>query len=150
MKEAGGKRSRSRLEYQPQALYGTAPAKIHCQIILVQIYITLKIMAPIKTVRNKVSSKGAKGGKNTKSAIGANMKSRISKKSGRKAPPPRQQKTKSSSGPVKKKRRVYTDKELDIPKLNMITPVGVDLPKGRKKGKVFIDDEASLRDLIVA
>lgn len=45
------------------------------------------------------------------------------------------------SRPVKKKRRVYTDEELGIPKLNMITPVGVDLPKGKKKGKVFVDDQ---------
>lgn len=62
-----------------------------------------------------------------------------------KAPPPVQQKTKSRSGPIKKKRRVYTDKELGLPKLNMITPVGVDLPKGKKKGKVFVDDQVSVR-----
>lgn len=42
---------------------------------------------------------------------------------------------------LKKKRRVYTEKELDIPKLNMITPVGVEKPKGKKKGKVFVDDK---------
>jgi len=40
----------------------------------------------------------------------------------------------------KKGRRVYTEKELEIPKLNMITPVGVEKPKGGKKGKVFVDD----------
>lgn len=27
----------------------------------------------------------------------------------------------------------------------MITPVGVDLPKGKKKGKVFVDDQVSVR-----
>ncbi len=62
-----------------------------------------------------------------------------------KAPPPVQHKTKSQSRPVRKKRRVYTDKELGLPKLNMITPVGVDLPKGKKKGKVFVDDQVSVR-----
>lgn len=41
---------------------------------------------------------------------------------------------------MKKKRRVYTEKELGIPTLNMITPVGVEKPKGGKKGKVFVDD----------
>lgn len=41
---------------------------------------------------------------------------------------------------MKKKRRVYTEKELGIPALNMITPVGVEKPKGKKKGKVFVDD----------
>jgi 60S ribosomal subunit assembly/export protein LOC1 len=40
----------------------------------------------------------------------------------------------------KKKRRVYTEKELGIPQLNMITPLGVEKPKGKKKGKVFVDD----------
>jgi len=29
----------------------------------------------------------------------------------------------------------------------MITPVGVDLPKGKKKGKVFVDDQVSLGEL---
>ncbi len=40
----------------------------------------------------------------------------------------------------KPKKKVYTEKELDIPKLNMVTPVGVQKPKGKKKGKVFVDD----------
>lgn len=103
-------------------------------------------MAPTKTVRNKAgpSSKGGKPSGKKPSALGANTKSRVSKKSGPKAPPPKQQKTKSSKGPAKKKRRTYTEKELGLPKLNMITPVGVDLPKGKKKGKVFVDDQVQL------
>lgn len=44
----------------------------------------------------------------------------------------------------KKKKREYTEKELDLPKLNTITPVGVVKPKGKKKGKVFIDDQVGL------
>lgn len=44
----------------------------------------------------------------------------------------------------KKKKRVYTEKELGIPQLNMITPVGVVKPKGKKKGKVFVDDSVSV------
>lgn len=99
-------------------------------------------MAPTRTVKSSV--KGPKSSKTPKgtgkpSALGANTKNRVSKKP--KAPPPKQQKTKSVPGPAKKKRRIYTEKELGIPKLNMITPVGVDLPKGKKKGKVFVDDQ---------
>lgn len=57
-----------------------------------------------------------------------------------KAPP-----LKSSGGPVqKKKRRIYTEKELGVPTLNMTTPVGVEKPKGKKKGKVFVDDQVRL------
>ena len=99
-------------------------------------------MAPTRTVKS--STKGAKTSKVPKSAgksgaLGAKTKSRVTKKP--KLPPPKQQKTKSAQGPAKKKRRIYTDKELGIPKLNMITPVGVDLPKGKKKGKIFVDDQ---------
>jgi 60S ribosomal subunit assembly/export protein LOC1 len=38
------------------------------------------------------------------------------------------------------KKRTFTAKELGIPELNKITPVGVTKPKGQKKGKVFVDD----------
>ncbi|KAK4691636.1 60S ribosomal subunit assembly/export protein LOC1, partial [Lecanoromycetidae sp. Uapishka_2] len=106
-------------------------------------------MAPTRTVKSSVKgSKSIKGAKPSgkPSALGANAKKRISKKP--KAPPPKQQKIKSASGPAKKKRRVYTDKELGIPKLNMITPVGVDLPKGKKKGKVFVDDQESMMTIL--
>lgn len=99
---------------------------------------SLNDMAPTRTVRNKASlAKGGKWEKGLKASKGT--KNKIQKKP--KAPPPRQQKTKSASGPVKKKRRVYTDEELGIPKLNMITPIGVELPKGKKKGKIFVDDQ---------
>jgi len=53
----------------------------------------------------------------------------------------------SGGGPAKKKRRIYTEKELNIPALNMITPVGVEKPKGGKKGKVFVDDRVSTSNL---
>ncbi|KAF2711054.1 hypothetical protein K504DRAFT_500988 [Pleomassaria siparia CBS 279.74] len=55
------------------------------------------------------------------------------------------QKSKSkSSTDNKKKRRVYTEKELDIPTLNGIVPAGVAKPKGQKIGKKFVDDPASM------
>lgn len=100
-------------------------------------------MAPTRTVKSKSFSKDAKSQKGAAKSgtFGAKAKSKVSKKS--KAPPPKQQKTKSAAF-VKKKKRVYTEKELGIPKLNMITPVGVELPKGKKKGKVFVDDQVRL------
>ena len=102
-------------------------------------------MAPIKASRTKSGPNKSSKTANKPAALGSNTKSRVSKKSGPKAPPPKQQKTKSKAGTIKKKRRVYTDKELGIPKLNMITPVGVEPPKGKKKGKVFVDDQVSPR-----
>ncbi|KAI2621719.1 hypothetical protein GGR54DRAFT_76938 [Hypoxylon sp. NC1633] len=48
----------------------------------------------------------------------------------------------------KKKKKVYTEKELGIPELNMITPVGVTKPKGKKKGKVFVDDKESMNTIL--
>jgi len=50
--------------------------------------------------------------------------------------------------PTKKKRRTYTEKELGIPALNMITPAGVSKPKGKKKGKVFVDDRESMMTIL--
>lgn len=104
-------------------------------------------MAPTRTVKSKTFSKDGKGPKGSRkpSALGANTKSKVSKKP--KAPPPKQQKTKSAA-PAKKKKRVYTEKELGIPKLNMITPIGVELPKGKKKGKVFVDDQESMMTIL--
>ena len=93
-------------------------------------------MAPIKPGKGKgVPSKHSRG----KSTAATPMKSRVSKN--KKAPPPVQHKSKPILGLVKKKRKVYTEKELGIPKLNMITPAGVIAPKGKKKGKVFVDDQ---------
>ena len=103
-------------------------------------------MAPTRTIKSKSIPKNGQSSK-TSGKIGAlgantkNTKSKVSKKS--KGPPPKQQKTKSAA-PIKKKKRVYTEKELGVPKLNMITPVGVELPKGKKKGKVFVDDQVGL------
>ena len=104
-------------------------------------------MAPTRTVSSKLgSAKTVKGGgrkssqsKNRNDIINKGSKTRVSKQI--KGPPPKQQKTKSAPGPVKRKPRIYTEKELGIPKLNMITPAGVQLPKGKKKGKVFVDDQ---------
>ena len=102
-------------------------------------------MAATRTVKS--SSKGAKGSAK-QNVLGTKAKNKVSKKP--KAPPSKQQKTKPAPAPVKKKKRAYTEKELGIPKLNMITPVGVDLPKGKKKGKVFMDDQVRLQHTSIA
>jgi 60S ribosomal subunit assembly/export protein LOC1 len=96
-------------------------------------------MAPsrTKTVKSKhaANKSGIRNSKNsTKPQIDGVSKSKKPPKS--KAPP-----LKSSGGQAKKKRRIYTEEELGIPTLNMVTPVGVEKPKGRKKGKVFVDDK---------
>jgi 60S ribosomal subunit assembly/export protein LOC1 len=41
----------------------------------------------------------------------------------------------------KRKQKVYTEKELGLPKLNMITPAGVQKPRGKKRGKIYVDDK---------
>ncbi|KAF2755624.1 hypothetical protein EJ05DRAFT_478601 [Pseudovirgaria hyperparasitica] len=71
-------------------------------------------------------------------------------KSKPKGPPPKPQqvKTKRPTSSAKPKRKVYTEKELDIPKLNMITPAGVQKPKGKKKGKIFVDDQESMMTIL--
>jgi 60S ribosomal subunit assembly/export protein LOC1 len=96
-------------------------------------------MAPSRTTtvksKHAANKSGIRNSKNsTKPQSDGVSKQRKPPKS--KAPP-----LKSSGGTVKKKRqRIYTEKELGIPALNMITPVGVERPKGKKKGKVFVDD----------
>lgn len=106
-------------------------------------------MAPSRTstVKNKNASKHAANGsgiRNSKTVSRAQSDG-VSKSKGKKATqskgaPPKQQKQGSKLATLKKKRRVYTEKELGIPELNKITPVGVEKPKGKKKGKVFVDD----------
>lgn len=97
-------------------------------------------MAPTKGSSKGASAKGSSKPSNLSSA------SRVSKssKSNVKRPPPQEVKSKARTAPEnlqKKKKRVYTEAELDLPKLNTITPVGVVKPKGKKKGKTFVDDQ---------
>jgi 60S ribosomal subunit assembly/export protein LOC1 len=96
-------------------------------------------MAPTRTVKNKHAGPktSSKGGGDKRSASDGISKSRkpkgpvISK----------QVKEKGTAGLAKKpKKKTYSEEDLGIPKLNMITPVGVVKPKGKKKGKVFVDD----------
>lgn len=96
-------------------------------------------MAPVRPSGGKpATSKGAgSGGSKGKPSGGSSSKSTT------KRPPPKEMKAKPRSAPElqkKRKRRVYTEKELNLPALNTITPVGVQKPRGKKKGKVFVDD----------
>ena len=121
------------------------------KILLFLFLLHTTAMAP-----NRGSSKSTRGIKSGSSRGGTSgnsagrkptgvSKSRTSNKTS--LPPPKQQKTMSASSKLKngarKKHRVYTAKELGLPKLNMITPVGVEAPRGKKRGKVFVDDPVS-------
>ncbi|KAF4332387.1 60S ribosomal protein subunit assembly export LOC1 [Fusarium beomiforme] len=46
------------------------------------------------------------------------------------------------------KKKKYTDQQLGIPELNTVTPVGVIKPRGKKKGKVFADDQESMSTIM--
>ncbi|KAH0535958.1 60S ribosomal subunit assembly/export protein [Glutinoglossum americanum] len=94
-------------------------------------------MAPSSGAKKPTKSKTRPGGGVSKPKIKT------------KSAPPKQQKTKPSlAAQPKKKRRIYTEKELGIPKLNMITPVGVEKPRGKKKGKIYVDDQESMMTIL--
>lgn len=61
---------------------------------------------------------------------------------------PSERKTKRPDLTNKKKKRVYTDKELNIPALNGIKPAGIEKPHGVKKGKKFVDDRESMMAIL--
>jgi 60S ribosomal subunit assembly/export protein LOC1 len=54
--------------------------------------------------------------------------------------------------PKQRKQKTYTDKELDLPALNMITPVGQAAATagggGKKKNKIFVDDRESMMTIL--
>ena len=108
-------------------------------------------MASTKVAKGKTHTKGkstklgAKSSSKTKSA--ASKPEGISKNRQKKlslAKPGGAQKTKSRTLDGRKKRRIYSEKELDIPLLNGIVPAGIAKPHGVKKGKKFVDDPASM------
>ena len=95
-----------------------------------------------KTIKNKHAANGS-GISGSKAQRAGPMDGIVKNKKG---PPPASKPSNSKAiAAILKKRRkkTYSEKELDIPKLNMITPVGVEKPKGKKKGKVFVDDRVS-------
>ncbi|KAL5594757.1 hypothetical protein BROUX41_001671 [Berkeleyomyces rouxiae] len=66
-------------------------------------------------------------------------------------PPSQTPKTSSSLVELlrrRNKKKTFTAKELNLPELNKITPIGVVKPKGKKKGKVFVDDKESMSTIL--
>lgn len=100
-------------------------------------------MAPSTKPKGSAPKKSSSGGR-------ISSKERKSSRTSSKTPsiPTSQHKTKRPDQPLKKKRRKYTEKELGISALNSIVPAGVQKPKGVKKGKVFLDDQASMLALL--
>lgn len=96
-------------------------------------------MAPSRTSTVKSKHAANKSGIRNSKNSSKPQSDGVAKK--RKPPKSKAPPLKSVLGPPqRKKQRVYTEKELGIPTLNMVTPVGVEKPKGKKKGKVFVDD----------
>lgn len=98
-----------------------------------------------KTVKNKhaANSSGIKGSKSAKRPESDPVVRARKTKDGKKPPVKPGQLAKDLQ--KKKRRKVYSEKELGLPELNMVTPIGVQKPKGKKKGKVFVDDRVSYR-----
>ncbi|EPQ66746.1 Bgt-2299 [Blumeria graminis f. sp. tritici] len=106
-------------------------------------------MAPTRKPTGKTNrpSKPSSIGRssNTKTKFSAATNARTSKSKG---PPPKLQKGARNLATLKRKRRIFTEEELDIPALNMITPIGVEKPRGKKKGKIFVDDSESMLTIL--
>ncbi|KAI1341994.1 hypothetical protein F5Y15DRAFT_329888 [Xylariaceae sp. FL0016] len=103
-----------------------------------------------RTVKNKhaTNKSGISGSKSSKSGPpdGVSKPKRSSK-----GPVTAKQVKKGTSAADmlrKRKKKVYAEKDLDIPQLNMVTPIGVTKPKGKKKGKVFVDDRESMATIL--
>ncbi|KAH7166000.1 hypothetical protein EDB81DRAFT_780908 [Dactylonectria macrodidyma] len=113
-------------------------------------------MAPSRTSTVKNKHAAAKSGiANSKATKRGPTDGIVKSKSsgGKKGTLPNKQiKDKGRDALIKKlrnpKKRSYTEEELGIPKLNTITPVGVIKPKGKKKGKVFVDDREGMNTIL--
>ncbi|KAK4147090.1 uncharacterized protein C8A04DRAFT_24884 [Dichotomopilus funicola] len=108
-------------------------------------------MAPTRTVKNKhAAPKGTSTGGSKSSFSGGGISKSKGKAGSKSKAPATQVKGRPNLKGLdkKKKQKSYTEKELGIPELNMITPVGVTKPKGKKKGKVFVDDRESMTTIL--
>ncbi|KAM0559766.1 hypothetical protein ACHAPJ_004290 [Fusarium lateritium] len=102
-----------------------------------------------KTVKNKHAA--APGGAKSSKRPGTEGSFSKSKKP-KGTPPSKEVKDKGREALLKKfknpKKKKYTDEQLGIPTLNTVTPVGVVKPRGKKKGKVFADDQESMSTIM--
>ncbi|KAI9695454.1 MAG: 60S ribosomal subunit assembly/export protein [Bogoriella megaspora] len=96
----------------------------------------------------KVKTGSAKGNNKRSQKPDSSGSSSKNKKRSSVSKAAKQQKPRPSAPSAKKKQKTYTDEELGIPKLNMITPAGVQKPRGKKKGKVFVDDKESMMTIL--
>ncbi|KAK1778982.1 hypothetical protein QBC45DRAFT_351791 [Copromyces sp. CBS 386.78] len=112
-------------------------------------------MAPTKTIKNKhaANKSGIKGSKDAERS----RNDGVLKSKGKPKSKTHTLVTANKGRPDikeliarKQKKRKYSEKELAglIPELNMVTPVGVSKPKGKKKGKVFVDDKESMATIL--
>ncbi|KAF5663891.1 60S ribosomal protein subunit assembly export LOC1 [Fusarium heterosporum] len=105
-----------------------------------------------KTVKNKHAAApgGAKSSKRSGTDGISKPKPKSKKPQG--TPLSKQVKDKGREALLQKfknpKKKKYTDEQLGIPELNKITPVGVVKPRGKKKGKVFADDQESMSTIM--
>ncbi|ETS76995.1 60S ribosomal subunit assembly/export protein LOC1 [Pestalotiopsis fici W106-1] len=102
-----------------------------------------------KTIKNKHATKNS-GISNSKASKSGGPPDGIVKSKKKGPPPSSKPKGKGALAALlaKRKKKVYSEKELDIPKLNTVTPIGVEKPKGKKKGKVFVDDRESMNTIL--
>ncbi|EXJ71896.1 uncharacterized protein A1O5_04397 [Cladophialophora psammophila CBS 110553] len=118
-------------------------------------------MAPKPPSRSKATANRNAKARKSATAGPSSKKSKITKR-----PPPKQVKTRpgvhsqtsaQATKPSKRKQKTYTDKDLNLPALNMITPVSApENPTnhsrkggtGKKKNKIYIDDEESMRTIL--
>lgn len=100
-------------------------------------------MAPNRGT-TKASSKGKVSSKASKPLSSASKVTKSKAKSKSKQPPAKEVKSKPNNAAdqaKKNKKPEYSEEELGLMPLNMVTPVGVQKPKGKKKNKVFVDDQ---------
>lgn len=104
-------------------------------------------MAPTKGKTGAAKGAPKRSGKPSSSASSTSTSK--SKKPGSKRPTakPTQQKTKSAKSLTTTKKKPphmrYTEKELKVPQLNGIRPMGIQKPPNVKKGKIFVEDRES-------
>jgi hypothetical protein len=94
-----------------------------------------------RTVKNKHAANKS-GIPNSKASRQPQADGFVRAKSSKKTPKSKPTNAKSIAELLKKRKqkKTYTEEELGIPKLNSIRPAGTIKPRGKKKGKVFVDD----------
>jgi hypothetical protein len=98
-----------------------------------------------RTVKNKHAANKS-GIKNSKAARQPQTDDFVKSKGPKKGSKPKQVHASSIAELLKKRKqtKTYTEAELGIPKLNSIRPAGIVKPRGKKKGKIFVDDAVGI------